>query len=73
MFGGLLAWPISDFLGRKQALILGGIPFLSGWILIANSIQITQNRVGFMSVLFIGRILTGFATGWSVFSASVCM
>lgn len=71
MFGGLFAFPISELLGRQATLMLGGVPFLTGWVLIANAIQITQNRAGFLGVLFTGRFLTGFATGWSVFSASV--
>lgn len=70
MFGGLLAWPVSDFLGRQAALIIGGIPALIGWLFIANAVQIF-NRAAFLFVLFSGRVLTGFAAGWSIFCVSV--
>ncbi len=69
--GGLLAWPISDLLGRQAALMLGGVPFLIGWILISNAIQFTVSRAGFLTFLLLGRFLTGVGTGWSVFSVSV--
>lgn len=71
MFGGLFAWPVSELLGRQTALMLGGVPFLTGWVFIANAVQITHSRVGFLGMLFTGRMLTGFGTGWSIFSASV--
>ena len=67
-----MAWPVSDHFGRKAALIVGGVPFFCGWVMIANAIQITQNRAGFLFLLFGGRIVAGFATGWSIFCASVC-
>ncbi len=71
MFGGIVAWPVSDHFGRKAALIVGGMPFLCGWLLIANAVQITQSRAGFLAILFSGRLLAGFSTGWSIFCASV--
>ena len=71
MFGGLVAWPISDHFGRQAALMVGGVPFVCGWVLIANAVQVTQNAAGFLFLLLSGRLLTGFATGWSIFAASV--
>lgn len=68
-----MAWPISDHFGRQAALIVGGVPFLCGWIMIANAIQITQSKAGFLVLLFGGRVLAGFATGWSIFCVSVGM
>ena len=73
MFGGLVAWPVSDHYGRQAALIVGGIPSLTGWLMLANAIQVTTSRAGFLVLLFSGRFLTGFATGWSIFCASVSM
>ena len=71
MFGGLVAWPISDHFGRQAALIVGGVPALGGWVLIANSVLVTQSRAGFLALLLSGRLLTGFAAGWSIFATSV--
>ena len=62
---------VSELLGRKVALMLGGIPFLTGWIFIANAVQITQSRLGFLVMLFAGRMLIGFGAGWFMPSASV--
>jgi len=70
MAGGLLAWPATELLGRQTALVLGGIPFLVGWLFIANAFQFAA-RAGFLSLLFIGRFLTGVGTGWSIFAVSV--
>ena len=67
-----MAWPISDHFGRQAVLIVGGVPFLCGWVLLANAINITQSRAGFLALLFSGRLLAGFATGWSIYAASVC-
>ncbi len=66
-----MAWPVSDHYGRQAALIVGGIPSLAGWLLIANAPLVTGSQAGFLVVLFSGRILAGFATGWSIFCASV--
>lgn len=71
MIGGLVAWPVSDLLGRQAALMLSGVPFLTGWVFLANAVQVTGSRAGFLSLLLGGRFLTGVGTGWSVFSVSV--
>lgn len=71
MFGGIVAWPVSDHFGRQTALVVGGIPFLCGWVLIANAPLITQSKPGFLVMLFTGRVLAGFSTGWSIFCTSV--
>lgn len=42
--------------GRKFSQLLGYIPFIIGWILIALS----EN----LNLIFVGRFLTGFCTGW---------
>ena len=72
IFGGLFAWPVADFLGRQAALIIGGIPGLIGWLMISLSILFTS-KVGFFSMVFVGRGLSGFSTGWSIYCVSVSM
>ena len=71
MFGGLFAWPLSDALGRKPALMLGGIPSLTGWLMISLSTLITDNHDVFLGVILTGRLLAGISVGWFYFSVSV--
>ena len=66
MTGGLLAVPVADKLGRRIALIVGGIPSFCGWVLLAGSVWVTDSRAGFLTVLLTGRFLTGLSTGWSL-------
>ena len=70
MFGGLIAWPISDLFGRKLALMLSGIPCLVGWLTIALA-HLANDPSTFFGILLTGRALTGFSTGWSIFCVSV--
>lgn len=70
LFGGLVAWPISEVLGRQTALILSGVPALAGWLMITYSTLATTTSV-FLGLLYVGRVLTGFSTGWAVFCVSV--
>ena len=62
--GSLCAWPAADYFGRQRALKIGGIVSLCGWLFLYNSIRVTESAAGFQALLFTGRILTGFATGW---------
>lgn len=71
MFGGLVAWPISDLLGRKAALMISGVPAFLGWLMIALAHLVHSNIPAFYGVLLTGRTLTGFSSGWSVFCVSV--
>ena len=71
MFGGLIAWPISDMLGRQAALMLSGVPALTGWLMIALAHLADSNAQIFYGVLLTGRGLTGLSSGWSVFCVSV--
>ena len=70
LFGGPVAWPISDSFGRKPALMLGSIPTLIGWLAFAYS-NLLPTRVGFLTLLYIGRFLSGFGAGWTIFCVSV--
>lgn len=71
MFGGLVAWPISDMLGRQAALMLSGVPAMAGWLMIALAHLAGSKVEVFYGVLLTGRTLTGFSSGWSVFCVSV--
>ena len=71
MFGGLIAWPISDRLGRQAALMLSGVPALVGWLMIALAHLASTHVHAFYGVLLTGRMLTGFSSGWSVLCVSV--
>ena len=65
-----MAWPISELLGRQAALMLGGVPALAGWLMITYS-NLASSSSAFLGVIFVGRLLTGFSTGWSIFCVSV--
>ena len=71
MFGSLIAFPLSDALGRKPALMLGGVPAFTGWLMIAVSCPITSSHIAFLGVILTGRLLTGISVGWFFFCASV--
>ena len=71
MFGGLVAWPISDRLGRKAALMLSGVPALVGWLMIILAHLASSHVHAFYGILLTGRMLTGFSSGWSIFCVSV--
>ena len=65
-----MAWPISEQLGRQAALILSGVPALVGWLMITYS-NLATTLSAFLGLLYTGRVLTGFSTGWAVFCVSV--
>jgi MFS family permease len=70
LFGGSIAGPVSDRIGRSAALVLMNIPHLIGWLVQAYA-QFMQTAGGFISVLMIGRWFTGFGTGWGSLVISV--
>ena len=73
IIGGLCAWPAADYFGRLRALQFGGIVSLCGWLFLYNSIRVTESAAGFQALLFTGRIITGFATGWFFPTVAVSM
>lgn len=70
LFGGPVAWPLSEKFGRKPALLLSTIPGVVGWVTIAVS-NLLPTREGFLAFFYGGRLLSGFAAGWSIFCISV--
>ena len=71
IFGGPFAYPAAEKLGRQPALIIGGIPTISGWLMMTYAWFFGENHQGFLALLLLGRLVTGFATGWSIFCVSV--
>ena len=65
-----MAWPVSELLGRQAALMLGGVPALAGWLMITYS-YLAHTSSNFLGIVYVGRLLTGFSTGWSIFCVSV--
>ena len=75
VFGGLVAWPVTELLGRKPALMIGGVPAITGWLFITYARLLNNDSTGpttgFVAFLLLGRLFTGFATGWSILCVSV--
>ena len=69
-----MAWPIADTLGRKNALLISGFPAITGWLLIVFSAYVVDSWAGFVSILLLGRLLTGAAAGISapILTVSLC-
>ena len=70
LFGGSIAGPVSDRIGRSAALVLMTIPHLIGWLAQAYA-QWMPSFNSFLSVLMLGRWFTGFGTGWGSLVISV--
>ena len=68
--GAPCAWPVSEWFGRKPALMLGGVPGVIGWLMITYC-HYVPSQSGFLAILLLGRIITGFQAGWSIFCVSV--
>lgn len=68
--GGPIAGWIADHLGRKATLMLVGIPYLTGYMMIVYAHMI-NNVIAFKVVLLVGRFLTGVGLGWSCLAAPV--
>ena len=51
----LSSGPMAQFFGRKRALILYGIPFTLGWLLIAFAKSVT--------LVIVGRVVAGLSAG----------
>ena len=69
-FGAPCAWPISNILGRKPSLMLGGVTGLVGWLVVTYADLIPSSK-DIVTTLYIGRFITGLAGGWLIYSVSV--
>ena len=70
IFGGPIAGWIADHLGRKAALMLVGILYLSGYLMIVYS-HMLNSATAFKTILLLGRFLTGVGLGWSCLTGPV--
>lgn len=70
LLGGPIAGWIADHWGRKPALLLAGIPYLVGYLMIALA-HLIGDAVAFKTVLLIGRLLSGVGLGWSCMAVPV--
>lgn len=68
--GSFVSGPIADKYGRKSVLACINTVAFIGWLLIALAFYLNNTQY---SVLLIGRILTGLATGLSSAPATVYM
>ena len=68
--GGPIAGWIADHFGRKAALMLVGIPYLSGYLMIVYA-HMLNSATAFKVVLQLGRFLTGIGLGWSCLAGPV--
>ena len=55
LVGALLSGPCAQILGRKKALIVYGLPFTLGWLILFLSKSV--------SMLILGRVVCGFSAG----------
>ncbi len=70
MLGGPIAGWLADRLGRKPALLLSGIPYLAGYLMIAYA-RFCTTALAFRAVVLTGRLLTGLSVGWSCLAVPV--
>lgn len=63
IFGGPVAGFLIGSIGRKATLMACAVPFAVGWALIAS--------VPYVWGLYLGRVLTGFATGMTTLACPV--
>ena len=52
--------------------MLVGLPYLVGYLMVAYA-RFAVTRAGFISVLLLGRLLTGVGLGWSTLAVSVSL
>ena len=70
MFGGPIGGFIADHWGRKMSLMLGGVPYLIGYLMLSYA-HYLPTAVGFKCLILIGRFITGVGMGWSYNVCSV--
>lgn len=70
IFGGPIAGWIADAVGRKMALLLVILPYLTGYMMIIYA-HYSYTLSGFRAVLLLGRFFTGIGMGWSCLATPV--
>ena len=64
LFGGPIAGSVADRWGRKVALLLSGVPYLTGYLLLVYA-HFINSPVAFKADILIGRLVSGVGLGWS--------
>ena len=64
IFGAPIAGLTADHYGRKNALVLCGVPFFIGYLVLSYA-QYLHSVLGFRVLLLVGRFLTGMGMGWA--------
>ena len=70
IFGGPIAGWTVDHFGRKAAIMLVGIPYLSGYLMIVYA-HMLNSAIAFKVVLLLGQFLSGVGLGWSCLTGPV--
>jgi len=70
MFGGPIAGSIADHWGRKMSLMLCGVPYLIGYLMLSYA-HYLPTAVGFKCLMLIGRLFTGMGLGWTASATPV--
>ena len=70
IFGGPIAGSIADRWGRKITLLLSGVPYLTGYLLLVYA-HFIDSPVAFKAVVLIGRLISGVGLGWSCLAVPV--
>lgn len=55
---------VTDHVGRKASLLLSGLPYTFGYLMLAYA-RFVSTAAKFQAVMLTGRFLTGFSLGWS--------
>ena len=64
LFGAPLSGVLADRWGRKDALVLCGIPYFIGYLTLSYA-HYMPTVLGFKALAFTGRFLTGVGMGWA--------
>ena len=64
MFGGPIAGSIANHWGRKMSLMMCGVPYLLGYLVLSYA-HYLPTAVSFKCLILIGRLLTGMGMGWA--------
>lgn len=70
LFGGPIGGLLIDYLGRKPALVLVGLPHFFGYLMMVYA-HLINHPVLFKVVLMLGRFLTGVGLGWTLLATPV--
>ena len=71
LFGAPLSGILADRWGRKDALVLCGLPYLIGYLILSYA-HYMPTALGFKSLALTGRFLTGVGMGWAGSVGPVC-